>query len=214
MKNAYSKKYTLKGAIVCTLALLGTMSNPLLANTGTDKCDNCSVSSPLFSPSPFHIGGFTNANSTGVPDAQLSIINAGLTGTPLATNQGSLCANLYVFNVFLKLQECCSCPVTANGLQTFSVNSNLTSNPLMGVLHTGIIEMVSSVPSTASPACDATSSYAPAGDIGAWINQVSQNWKGGFDVSESPFLATSILSKGLAKLQKSCGAITNRCTCP
>lgn len=208
MRNTYAK-YMLKGAIICTLALFGALLNPHLANADQTEC---SITSALFSPNPFHFGNYTNANTAGVPDAQLSVINAGLTGTPISLGEGNLCANIYVFNALGQLQECCSCKSSANSLKTFSVNSNLTSNPrTSSVLHAGFIEIVSSTP---SPACDAASSFTPDGDLGAWITHVSKNTSGGFSVSETPFLAAPLLSGGLGYLQGKCGAITNRCTCP
>jgi hypothetical protein len=43
---------------------------------------------------------------------------------------GSLCANIYVFTPDEQPLECCSCPVTPNGLASFSAQRDLISNPL------------------------------------------------------------------------------------
>jgi len=58
---------------------------------------------------------------------------------------GSLCANIYVFDDDQEMQECCSCPLTADSVQTFSVINNLTSNPqFSSPLGVGVIKIVAS----------------------------------------------------------------------
>src|SRR5260370_42613869 len=41
---------------------------------------------------------------------------------------GGLCADIYVFDSHEEMNECCSCPVTNNGLLTLSVEDDLTNN--------------------------------------------------------------------------------------
>src|SRR5581483_3723693 len=80
----------------------------------------------------------------------IRIINPGVTGSPISGDQGTLCANIYVFDDTQEMVECCSCPVTANGLLTLSVQ-DLTENPLMVTPFRGVIKVVSTAP---SPTCD------------------------------------------------------------
>ena len=72
---------------------------------------------------------FSNANTSGVADATVRLTNPGVTG-------GNVCAEIYVFDQDQQLSECCGCLVSPDGLQTLSVNTNLTANPLTGVRST------------------------------------------------------------------------------
>jgi len=63
-----------------------------------------------------------------------------------------LCANLYIFDDTQEMVECCSCPITANGLLTLSVQ-DLTENPLTVTPYRGVIKLVASFP---KPTCDPT----------------------------------------------------------
>jgi hypothetical protein len=95
---------------------------------------------------------FANNTASGAPDATLRFTEH--YGAVLA--HGALCANIYVFAADQQPTECCSCPVTANGLVTASVRNNLTNNPLTGVVPPdGVVQIISSlVP--ANGVCDPT----------------------------------------------------------
>jgi len=84
--------------------------------------------------------------------ATIRIINPGTSGSPISGDEGTQCANLYVFDDTQEMLECCSCPITANGLLTISVQE-ITENPLTVVPFRGVIKMIASSP---SPVCDAT----------------------------------------------------------
>jgi hypothetical protein len=82
---------------------------------------------------------FSNANTAGAPDGTVRITNPG-------SPAGNLCAQIYVFDPYQELSECCACEVTTDGLRTLSVNTDLTSNPLTGVtLTTGQVSIVSGI---------------------------------------------------------------------
>ena len=82
---------------------------------------------------------FSNANTAGAPDATVEITDP---GSPI----GNVCAQIYVFDVYQELSECCACLVTPNGLRTLSVNTDLTSNPVTGVTLTrGEVSIVSGI---------------------------------------------------------------------
>ena len=100
----------------------------------------------------FKVNYFSN-NFAPAPDATVRIDNPGLT-------YGNLCAMIYVFDADQQLSECCGCVETHNGLRTLSVRSNLTSNPLTGVVsRNGVIKIVSAAVNN-SP-CDPTSNVTP-----------------------------------------------------
>jgi hypothetical protein len=87
----------------------------------------------------FSVNYFSNAHSRLLPDETVRIINP--------TGQ-TLCANIYVFDSNQNLNECCSCPITHNGLRTLSVNNDLTDNPPPGTapLTGGVIKLLSTIP--------------------------------------------------------------------
>jgi len=108
--------------VACTLALA------LCAGTAFGQADTLKVDY------------FANANTSGAPDGTVRIDNPG-------TAAGNVCASIYVFDPEQELSECCSCLLTPDGLRTLSVNTDLTSNPLTGVvLSTGLIKFVSTIP--------------------------------------------------------------------
>src|SRR5580704_9541782 len=90
-------------------------------------------------PDTLKVNYFSNANTAGAPDGTVRITNPG-------SFAGNLCAQIYVFDPYQELSECCACEVTPDGLRTLSVNTDLTSNPLTGVtLQTGQVSIVSGV---------------------------------------------------------------------
>jgi hypothetical protein len=95
---------------------------------------------------------FDNNIQNGPLDATIRIINPGTSGSPISGDEGTQCANLYVFDDTQEMVECCSCPITANGLLTFRVQE-VTENPLTVFPVRGVIKMIASSP---SPICDAT----------------------------------------------------------
>jgi len=79
---------------------------------------------------------FSNANTAGAPDGTVRISNPG-------SPTGNICAQIYVFDQHQEMTECCACLVTPDGLRTLSINNDLTSNPLTGVLlETGSVSIV------------------------------------------------------------------------
>lgn len=95
---------------------------------------------------------YDNNIQNGPLDAKIRIINPGTSGSPISGDEGLQCANLYVFDDTQEMLECCSCPITANGLLTISVQE-ITENPLTVFPIRGVIKMIASNP---SPICDAT----------------------------------------------------------
>jgi hypothetical protein len=162
--------------------------------------------------SSYNYGYFVNANTPGIPDAQMYVVNPGSTGG--TSPAGDLCANVYVFAPNQEMFECCSCKVTPDGMRTFGVNTNLTNNPLLpNAPHSGVIKIVSSaVPTSISSfgapgSCNnaASTTYSPYGYLGTWITHVNDAHHP--SVSETHFLAGVLSTTELANLQKICNFI-------
>jgi hypothetical protein len=105
-------------------------------------------------------------------DSQPSLVqiwNTGQVGSPIdpATKQGTVCADIYVFDANQEMSECCNCKITANGVLTLSTDVTgygLRANPLTGVApQIGVYKIVSDAGSN----CDATNPV-PTPDLRAW----------------------------------------------
>jgi hypothetical protein len=87
---------------------------------------------------------YSNANTAGAPDAVIRFINDGDTGA-------NLWASYYVFDNSQELQECCSCQITPDGINSEDVNKNLTANSLTRYVNTnGVIKVIASSVGNAS----------------------------------------------------------------
>jgi hypothetical protein len=82
---------------------------------------------PVSADSPYQIKYVSNLT---VGDSAINISNSGAAmtapnhGTSTSGN-GTICANIYVFDFAEEFLSCCACPVTANGLQSYSVKNDL-----------------------------------------------------------------------------------------
>ena len=167
------------------------------------------------------LGGFP------VPDATVHIDNPGLT-------YGNLCAMIYVFAADQQLTECCSCFISPNALLQFSVNNDLTGNPVTGVKSTaGDIKVTSSFTAnkcTVSETANgqtlniavAGQNYNPIGSLRVWGTHSRPTAPGLVTVTEVPFIKGELDPDGteLQSLQTRCfnlqskGTLAGRCTCP
>jgi hypothetical protein len=87
--------------------------------------------------------GVTNATSRSA--GGVVIINPGTSG-------GTLCADIYVFDPHQELKECCSVPISTDGIVGIGFNQ-LTDNPANGVYSsTGVIKIVSDQYPNCNPA--------------------------------------------------------------
>jgi hypothetical protein len=146
-------------------------------------------------PNVYNVDYFSNANTSGAPDGTLRIINPGTSG-------GNLCADIYVFDTNEEMSECCSCTTTPDGLLTLSVNNDLTSNPLTGVvLNTGVIKIVSAA--TSGGLCPVPTTPAPVATLREWTTHIQT----GGTITENPSQEASLsLAEGKA-LAGQCSAI-------
>jgi hypothetical protein len=158
----------------------------------------------------YKVNYFSN-NLSGAPDATLRIDNPGLT-------YGNLCAMVYVFASDQQLAECCGCIETPDGLETFSVQKNLTSNPLTGkVPIDGVVKIVSAKP--VGSVCDPTASYTPVPNLRAWVTHIEDPVGIAYPITETESSNSALGASELAGLQTQCafvktlGSGNGICTC-
>jgi len=146
----------------------------------------------------FKVNYFSN-NAAPAPDATVRIDNPGLT-------YGNLCAMIYVFDADQQLSECCGCIETHNGLRTLSVRSNLTSNPLTGVVsRNGVIKIVSAAVNN-SP-CDPTANVKPTANLRAWVTHIQNPVGTAYPITETESSDSKLGATELANLQAQCSFI-------
>jgi len=156
----------------------------------------------------FKVDYFANANTAGAPDGTVRIDNPG-------TAAGNVCASIFVFDPYQELSECCSCLVTPDGLRTLSVDTDLTKNPLTGVvLNTGVIKIISTIPVAGGCPLPTVVNSTPA--IRAWVTHI-QN--GTYAVTETNATDATLSVGEVTRLQRECTAIAlagsghGVCTC-
>jgi hypothetical protein len=142
---------------------------------------------PVGDASSYFVTYYSNATIAGAPDAVVRVINDGDTGS-------DLWADYYVFDDSQELQECCSCDITADGINSEDLNNNLLGNVLTGKATTkGVIKVI------ASSSNDATAPKPTAGLHGfaTHIQRATPAAGGGsgaFFVTEAPFADANLAS--------------------
>ena len=119
---------------------------------------------------------FANNTTSGAPPATLRFTEHGSVA-PLE------CANIYVYAADQQLAECCSCPVSANGLVHENVQKDLLGNTLTRVVpNEGVIQIVSSVD---TGVCDPTT-FNPdiAPEVDSWVTHVQNKVGTAFPITE------------------------------
>jgi hypothetical protein len=161
--------------------------------------------------SPYRVDYFSNANTGGAPDGTLRLDND---GSAAAAN---LCADIFVFDPYEELSECCSCLETPDGLRTLSVNADLTANPLTGVvLTTGVIKVVAAA--TTGGACPVPThiTTVTGGEIQGWATHIQNS---NFAITETASQVSNLSAGEESNLARQCGAIVKVgsgkgiCTC-
>ena len=124
-------------------------------------------------------------NVAGAPDATLRIVND---GDNAVNPNGTLYASIYVFDDSQELTECCSCPVTADGLLSESVRFQLTANPLTGIIpRRGVIKVISST--TESDASTNFAANKPAPGLRGWATHI-QSFSNRYPFGPGPYTQT------------------------
>jgi hypothetical protein len=169
---------------------------------------------------------FSNNTAAGAPDGTLRFTEH--YGAVLA--HGALCANIYVFAADQQPTECCSCPVTANGLVTASVKTNLTNNPLTGVVPPdGVVQIISSLvpPGGCDPTFGAFSlgglsfapTFAPFPEVDSWMTHIQNKVGTAYPITESEGVEELLTSGEWEDLAVDCafvrefGSGQGSCTC-
>jgi hypothetical protein len=172
--------------VLCTILSLLAIALVLGVVSGTALAQDNST---------FAVTYYSNANTTGAPDATVRVINDGNTG-------GSLCAAFYVFDDSQEMQECCSCPVTADGLISESVNRYLLANSLTSfVNHRGVIKVVSTT--LTGGGCDPRSG-SPVAGIRGWATHIQKTITPAYSVTETELHDANLGASELASLQQFC----------
>jgi len=159
-------------------------------------------------PDTLKVDYFANANS-GAPDATLRLTNPGTAG-------GSLCAAIYVFDSSQELSECCSCYLSPDGLRTLSVNTDVTGNPLTGViLNTGLIKIIST-PTKGGTCPLLPLSITPTAGIRAWATHIQNS---SFTITETASQDATLSAAEVKRVNGECygvqldGSKKGVCTC-
>ena len=152
----------------------------------------------------YQVNYFANRNNTAGFDQIVNITNPGVQGSPLSSNEGALCANIYVFEADQQLSECCAFPITADGLLTLSVNNDLTGNPLTSVSpSSGVIKLVSSASTgTCDPTAINVDNIVP--DLEAWGTHLVQTTPGTLFTTETAFTSAPLSATEEAFLPYTC----------
>jgi hypothetical protein len=159
--------------------------------------------------SDFSVNYFANNGVSGAPDATVRVTNPG-------TSNGNVCAMIYVFDNDQQMDECCGCPTTPDGLRTFSLTKDLTSNPLVGtVVNHGDIKLlgwfVNGSPCDPTldllmclgptPTCSIpTSTY----NLRAWATHVQNKVGSAYPITESAFSDAQLSAGELSSLAEDC----------
>jgi len=136
---------------------------------------------------------YSNANTSGAPHQYVRVINDGNTGA-------NLYASYYVFDNSQELQECCSCMVSPDGVDSEDVNTNLTANSLTRFVNVnGVIKVIS------SSAGDPTANKTAAGLRGfATHTQRLTPTSGAYYVTEAPLADANLAAGEQTMLQELC----------
>jgi hypothetical protein len=134
---------------------------------------------------------YSNANTSGAPDGTVRVINDGDTG-------GSLYAAYYVFDDSQELSECGACYISADGINSESVNKNLLANPLTGrTLTRGVIKLISS--SSSDP-----TATVPTPGLRPWATHIQVAGTKAWAVTETKFADSNLASGEQTLLQNLC----------
>lgn len=219
----FNKLFLALASVAISLSAFGQPGSTIEAETyafpGQEgDCSPCAPTpkmptGPLAPLTPLRKGNINMTNS--------GANGASLNGPGFGGAVGNICANVYAFSPDEQLVSCCSCLITPNGLVSLSVDNDLLSNTLTGIIPSSVT--VTIIPTLAGPGgtgTNCTNSAALAGtpnfpfkDIAAadsglfaWGTRLLKTpVANSFAVTEGPFLRSFVSPLELASL-------TNRCT--
>lgn len=143
----------------------------------------------------FDMDYFNNANTTGYPDATVSLSNTNIAGS-------DICAMIYVFDQNEAMTECCGCSASVDDLRTLSVNTDLTANPLTARLSTRGTFKIVPADILSNPTCN-PSTLKAGGELDAWTLHLQSPTA----ITESTFRSLILTSAEQSFLQDMCAAI-------
>jgi hypothetical protein len=153
--------------------------------------------------SVYFVTYFSN-NVAAAPDETVRIINDGDSG-------GNLWAAFYVFNSGQELTECCACVVSADGILSESVKTQLTANPITSVVpKVGVLKIISS-------GSDDPTNVTPAAGLRGTATHVQAASKTAYAITETKLADSNLTSTEQSTLQNLCyydGQLSGQpCTC-
>lgn len=157
------------------------------------------VSLSALSQTTYQLNYYSNRNNPLQLDQTTQVINPGTQGTPISpqapggVGEGTICADVYVFDSTQEMVECCACVITANGIREFSLLNHLTANPLTGLPapDSGVIAIVADDQFQ----CDAKDPH-PVPLLLAWQTHVQQIAAGSYTVTEDGFQVSALTTGG------------------
>jgi hypothetical protein len=152
----------------------------------------------------YQLNYYSNRNNSALADQTVRLVNPGTEGTPLSSGHGTICADIYVFDATQEMIECCSCPITANGLLELSILQDLTQNPLTGfpAPNSGVLKILSD----SRQNCNETSP-APTPKLLAWATHLQQPVVGTFVTTEDAFLFSPLSDAEFSFLGQACAFV-------
>jgi hypothetical protein len=158
--------------------------------------------------SPFTTNYFSNNTTEGAPAGTLRLSNDGAAVTLSFVggfSSRTLCANIYVYAADQQLQECCSCPVTPNGLVEENIKTNLTSNTLGRVIpNEGVIQIVATVDTGVCDPTATTATTSLARGLTAWTTHIENEVGGTFPVSVTQNSPSTLSATELGNIRTDC----------
>ncbi len=158
------------------------------------------------------------------PESYIYITNTGAYGAPLlgpgyGAAAGNICINVYAFDPAEELVSCCSCLATPDQTVNISVNADLLSNTLTGVIPTSVtVKLLSTLAGgdgtgsscTNSAASVTTANLAP-GSMAAWGTTLHVVSSGEdyttYATTETAFTPATLGSGELASIGNRCANI-------
>jgi hypothetical protein len=187
---------------------LGQLTNTTSTVTSNQTAPGAPASASIFVGSPFQISYAANLIAG---DSYVDATNSGAsasTGAGSGTSAsipGSLCLNVYIFTPDEQPLECCSCPVTPNGLASLSAQRDLISNPLTPATPTSVvIKLLATVPVGGS--CNGSAAAVSAANLSPGLAAWNTTLHGG-SLTETAFVPSSLSAGELRRLSSTCAFI-------
>jgi hypothetical protein len=154
--------------------------------------------------SVYQVNYYSNRNNSALADSVVRVINPGVVGTPISPDHGTICADIYVFDSTQEMLECCSCPITANGILELSLLNDLMQNPLTGfpAPNSGVIKIVSDTGANCNELAP-----QPIPTLIGYASHVQQPIAGTFVTTEDEFQPAILTQDELAFLGQACSFV-------